>query len=40
MVRVLEVKDRNEKLVYMTDERYKHILKQGFIITAYFVVSI
>ncbi|MBI4162601.1 MAG: hypothetical protein HY513_02870 [Candidatus Aenigmarchaeota archaeon] len=27
MARVLEVKDRSGKLVYLTDERYKHILK-------------
>lgn len=27
MVRVLEVKDKNSKLVYLTDERYAHILK-------------
>lgn len=27
MARVLEVKDRNGKLVYLTEERYKHILK-------------
>ena len=27
MARVLEVKDKNGKLVYLTDERYNHILK-------------
>ncbi len=27
MSRVLEVKDRNGKIVHLTDERYKHILK-------------
>lgn len=27
MARVLEVKDKNGKLIYLTDERYKHILK-------------
>lgn len=27
MARFLEVKDRNGKLVYLTDERYRHILK-------------
>ncbi len=27
MAKVLEVKDRNGKIVYLTDERYKHILK-------------
>ena len=27
MARVLEVKDKNGKLMYLTDERYNHILK-------------
>lgn len=27
MARILEVKDKNGKLVYLTDERYNHILK-------------
>lgn len=29
MTRILEVKDRNGKLVYLTDERYNHILKHS-----------
>ena len=27
MGKILEVKDRNGKIIYITDERYKHILK-------------